>query len=101
MENQLLRHPSTTSCSHGCINPLKQRKSVDTSKVLFAPQGTTVSILHCDIINETLDSGDCGTGFEQLQFGGKNRILGPGVMRVEEGRGLIFVFRYWVGSSAI
>jgi len=88
MEDLLLRHTSTsTSCSHGRINPLKQRKLVDTSKVLFTPHGRTVGVFHCDNINETLRSGKCGTGSEQLHFWGRTRIWCPGVMRVEEGRG--------------
>jgi len=42
MEDLLLRHTSTsTSCSHGRINPFKQPKSLDTSKVLFMPHGRT------------------------------------------------------------
>jgi len=89
MEDLLLRHTSTTSCSHGCINPLKQRKSVDTSKVLFTPHSRTVGVFHCDNINETLYSGECGTGSEQLHFWGRTRIWCPRVMVMgaEEGRG--------------
>jgi len=87
MEDLLLRHTSTsTSCSHERINPLKQQKLVDTSKVLFMPYGRTVGVFHYDNINETLRSGECGTGSEQLHFWGRTRILCPGVMGVEEVR---------------
>jgi len=66
MEDLFLSHTCTsTSCSHGSINPLKQQKSVDTSRVLFTPHGRTVGVFHCDDINETLRSGECGTGSVQ------------------------------------
>jgi hypothetical protein len=94
MEDLLLRHTSTTSYSHGCINPVKQRKSVDTSKMLFMPHGRTVGVFYCDKINVTLHSGDCGTGSEQLHFWGRTRIwcAGVTVIWVEEGSGSIVVF---------
>jgi hypothetical protein len=88
MEDLLLTHTSTTSCSHGYITPLKQGKSVDTSKVLFTPYGRIVGVFHCDNINETLHSGECGTGSEQLHFWGTTTIWCPGVMGVN--------FRFWV-----
>ena len=87
MEDLLLRHTSATSSSHGCINPLKQRQPVDTPKVLFMPHSRTVGVFHCNNINETLHSGECGTGSEQLHFWGSTKIWCPRVMAVEEGRG--------------
>jgi hypothetical protein len=92
MEDLFVRHTSTTSCSHGCINPLKKRKLVDGSKVLFMLHGRTVGVFHCDNVNKTLHSGECGTGSEQLHFWVRTTIWCPGVMGVEEGRGLVFVF---------
>jgi len=88
MEDLLLVHTRTrTSCSNARIDPLKQRKSVATSRVLFMSHGRTVGVFHCDTINETLSSGECGTGSEQFHFWRMTRIWCPGVMRVEEGRG--------------
>jgi len=88
MEDLLLRHTSTsTSCSHGHINPVTQRKLVDTSKVLFTPHGGTGGVFPCDNINVTLPSDTCGTGSKQLHFWGRTRICCSGVMRVEEWRG--------------
>jgi hypothetical protein len=88
MEDLLLRHTSTsTACSRGCINPLKQQKLVDTSEVLVMPCSRTVGVLHCDNIDEILHSGECGTGSEQLHFWGRTRIWGAGVMGVDEGKG--------------
>jgi len=102
MEDLLLRHTSTsTSCSHGHINPLKQRKSVDTSKVLFTPHGRTVGVFLCNNINETLGSGECGTGSEQLHFWGRTRIWCGGVKQGGRSRrwwkrGGGENFRFWV-----
>jgi len=59
------------------------------------PHGRTVGILHCDNITETLRSGECGTGSEQLHFRGRTRIWCPGVMR-EGGRGEGVNFHFWV-----
>ena len=88
MEDLLLRHTSTsTSFSHGCINPLKQQKLKDTSKVLFTRHGRTIGVFHCDNINETLHSGECSTESEQLHFWGRTRTWCPGVMGVEEEKG--------------
>jgi len=84
MEALPFTHPSTsTSCSHGCINPLKQQKLEDTSKLLFRPLSRTDGVFHCDIINNTLCSGKCGTGSEQLLFWGRTTIWYPGVHQRE------------------
>jgi len=93
MEDLLLRHSSTPSCSHACINPLEQGKLVHTPKVLFTPHGRTVGVFHCDNINDTLHSGKCQTGSEQLHFWAITGIWCPGVMvmGVDEGRGWICI----------
>ena len=95
MEDLLLSHTSTsTRCSHGCINPVEQQKSVDTSKGLFTPHSRMVEVFHCDNINETLCSGESGTGSKQLHYLGEDWNMVSWGNRGGRGEGVNFCF--WV-----
>jgi hypothetical protein len=56
--------------------------------VLLTYHGRTVGVLHCDNINQTLQSSECGTGYEHLHFWWRTSIWCHGVMGVN--------IRFWV-----